>query len=69
MSEIVPKKPKEAVAGEGRTRTIWAHDDFWKELELAAKREGYSVSKFVGFLLKGGFAAYKKQRALDDEKP
>jgi predicted CopG family antitoxin len=67
-NEIVPKKPKEESQGSARPRTIWAPDDFWEELKLAAKRERYSTSEFVLHLIKGGFAAYKKQRALE-EKP
>ena len=68
-NEIVPKKVKEESQGSARPRTIWAPDQLWDELKLAAKREHYSTSEFVLLLIKGGFAAYKKQRALDDEKP
>lgn len=72
---LVPKKVKDPDEGEGQTRSIWASDNLWEELKLAAKREGYSVSKFVGFLLRGGLEAYKRERALEvgkstsDEKP
>lgn len=66
MSEIVPKKKAPEHPGTARPRTIWAPDVFWKELQLAAKREGYSTSEFVGFLLKAGFSSYKKQRALEE---
>ena len=67
-SEIVPKKPKQEQQGSARPRTIWAPDDFWEELKLAAKREHYSTSEFVLLLIRAGFSAYKKQRALE-EKP
>lgn len=76
MQPIVPKRekgPDEDSAG--KTRSIWASDSLWEELQHAAKREGYSVSKFVGFLLRGGLETYKRQRALEagksasDEKP
>ncbi len=71
--EIVPKKEKDD--GPGRTRSIHVADSLWEEVAHVAKREGYSVSKMVTFLLKGGLRAFQRQRALEagksasDEKP
>lgn len=65
MAAIVPKKT--GPDGDGRTRSIWAPDELWEDIQLAAKREGYSVSKFVGFLLRYGLNAYRQERAA--EKP
>jgi hypothetical protein len=64
--EVVPKKEKDE--GPGRVRSIYAPDPLWEEITHAAKREGYSVSKMVAFLLKAGLRAYLKQRALQAEK-
>lgn len=64
--EIVPKK--DADDGPGRVRSLWAADSLWEEIALHAKREGYSTSKFVAFLLKGGLKAYLKQRAAEGGK-
>lgn len=68
---VPPKKSKEA--GAGATRSIWASDALWAELQFYARQEGYSVSKFVGFILAGGLKAYLKQRERlaepEDKKP
>lgn len=66
---IVPKKekPDPLLVGEGRVRSIWTPDALWAEIQLAAKREGYSTSKFVSFLLRGGLAGYEKER-LEERK-
>jgi hypothetical protein len=73
---IVPKKTVGPNDGEGRTRSVWASDALWEELQLAAKREGYSVSKFVGYLLRFALDKYQLERASEsgtkpsaDEKP
>lgn len=68
---IVPKREKSPDEGDGRTRSIWASDNLWEEIQLAAKREGYSTSKLVAFLLRGGLEAYKAERAREraSEKP
>ncbi|HEY0881066.1 MAG TPA: hypothetical protein VGE37_13625 [Archangium sp.] len=74
---IVPKKEKTdpLLDGEGRVRSIWTPDALWEEIQRAAKREGYSTSKFATFLLRGGFAGYEKERlaernaADETEKP
>ncbi len=66
--QVVPKKPKEEHEGDARPRTLWMKDDFWAELQLAAKREGYSTGKFVIFLIKAGWLAYKQERLAEEAR-
>jgi hypothetical protein len=74
-SVVIPEKEK---AQPGRTRSLWAEDLLWEEIQLVAKRSGHSVSKTVGFLLRAGLAVYRKQleaggdgagKSASDEKP
>ncbi len=62
VKELVPKKTRPK-AETTKSRSIWLADADWEDLKAEAKKEGYSVSKFAGFLLVNGLRLHREQRA------